>query len=94
MFNLSKYNYKPIDNVREQLLGSTVTDIESLGRVIYLKDSEGRPFVIDTTGTDGAVVHAGLTDSEEYEYLKDVVAALIIKLNLNEDELIDIINEV
>lgn len=91
MTNIGKYFYKPIDQVREDLIGTRITDIEPDGRIIYTQNEEGRTFAIDTTGKDGAVVNALTTETERLDDLIMKVDALVEKLGIDEDELYKLI---
>lgn len=81
------YQYKPIDEARDDFIGLTITDIEPKGRVVYLEDSEGRSYVIDNTGEDGAVCHKGYTESESLEMFRTTFELLLEHLDVDEDEL-------
>lgn len=88
--DIGKYFYKPIDEVREELIGAEITDIETKGNAIHLRDKNGREYTIDTTaGVEGkgVVVHSYLTEKEEIELIKNVVTSLLEKLNIDFDEL-------
>jgi len=91
VINTCKYAFKPIDEVGNDLIGLKITDIEEKGRAIYLEDSEGRTYTIDTTGKDGVIVHADATDKERIELLEQVVDALMQILDVTEDKIFEII---
>ena len=91
MISTSKYSRKPIDEARNDLIGTKVTDIEVKGQVIYLQNEEGRIFAIDNTGSNGAVVFAYAIDSEKLETLESLVNAIMTKLNIDEDELVNML---
>lgn len=86
---MAKYLFKKIDDVRNDIIGSKIIDIEEKGRVIYCEDKEGRIYAIDFTGTDGAMVIAYNTDKEELESLGIKLNALMQKLNINNEELME-----
>ena len=83
---LGKYFSKPIDEARNDLIGTQITDIESNGKVIHTKNKEGREFSIDATG-DSPVVNAWSTQDEDIEALKTIVRNLLEKLNIELDDL-------
>ena len=85
---MAKYLGKKIDEVRKDIIGLEVTDVEEKGRAIHLKDREGRSYTIDFTGKDGAIVHAHSTDSEELEFIRMKFDALLEKLNIEEEDLL------
>lgn len=87
-----RYFYRPIDGVRDDLIGAEVTDIEQDGRAIYFKGVDGRNYVIDTTG-EGCVVHAFNTAEEDIEVLYSVIRVLTDKLGINEEELQNMLDE-
>lgn len=84
---MAKYLFKSIDEVREDVIGLEVIDVEEKGQLMYLKDKEGRVYAIDFTGKDGAVVTAYSTDSERLEELQMKLDALLTKLDIDEEEL-------
>lgn len=81
---------KKIDNVRNEIIGLKVIDVESEGRVIHLEDEEGRYYSIDFTGKDGAIVYKGTTDKEDLENLQVVFNLLLEKLDIDESDLWDL----
>lgn len=90
MIGSCKFSFKEIDEVREELIGLKITDIEEKGKVIYLEDAEGRPYTLDTTGTNGVLVHAGLTDKEKIEHLETLINGIIDALDIEEKVLEEI----
>lgn len=84
---MAKYLFKKIDEVRNDVIGLEVIDVEEKGQVMYLKNKEGRIYAIDFTGKDGAVVTAYSTDSERLEELQMKLDALLTKLDIDEEEL-------
>lgn len=81
------YNYKPIDEVREDVIGLKVIDVEAKGMILYLENEEGRSYAIDFTGKDGAVVHKGTTEKENIEDKLLLFDLLLEKLDISEEEL-------
>lgn len=81
------FNYKPVDEVRDRLIGLKIVDIELKGRVIHLEDEEGRTYVIDNTGEGGAVAHAFPTAKEDLRVLERLFQLLLQKLGIDEDGL-------
>lgn len=90
--NIHKYVYKPIDDARDDLIGARIFDIESNGAAIFLADSKGRKFIIDTTGSE-KVVHALANDNEKIEQLTTIVECLLDKLGMSEDELLQMLEK-
>jgi len=84
---MAKYLGKKIDEVREDIIGLEVIDVEEKGRAIHLKDKKGRTYTIDFTGKDGAVVSAHSTETEEFKYMGMKLNALLEKLGIEEEEL-------
>ena len=84
-----KYFYKPLDEVKSDLIGLKITDVEDR-TVIHLEDAEGRGYTIDLTG-DIPVVHAHATLKERLELLEDFFSALLEKLNISEEELLELL---
>ncbi|TAH62232.1 MAG: hypothetical protein EWM50_05515 [Gottschalkiaceae bacterium] len=84
---MAKYLFKKIDEVREDVIGLEVIDVEEKGQIMYLKDKKGRIYAIDFTGKDGAVVTAYSTDKEKLEELQMMFDALLVKLDIDEEEL-------
>lgn len=82
-----KYSYKPIDEVREDVIGLRIIDVEAKGSILHLESEQGRSFCIDFTGDDGAVVHKGPTPVEELENLRTVLNFLMRHFDIDEDEL-------
>ena len=78
---------KKIDEVREELIGLKVVDIEEKGRVIYLENGEGRVYSVDFTGDDGAFVLKHPTGKERFEDLETTFSLLLQKLDIDEEEL-------
>lgn len=87
---MARYVFKPIDEVRNDVIGLKVIDVEPKGRVLHLEDSEGRIYSIDFTGENGAVVHAHSTNSEELEMIIYKFNLLLEKLGIDEEELLNI----
>ena len=78
---------RKIDEVRDNLIGLKVIDIEPKGRAIHLEDEEGRAYSIDFTGDDGAVVLKHYTEEERLENLETEFGLLLEKLNIDESDL-------
>lgn len=94
MINTSwgRYFYKPIDEVREEIIGLKVIDIEEKGRAIFLEGENGREYVLDTTGEE-VVAHKFLNEKERLSNLEEMLSALMHKFNVEEEELLEIIND-
>lgn len=90
--NFGRYFYKPVDDVRNDLIGAEITDIEQDGRAIYLKGIDGRDYAIDTTG-EKCVVHAFNTVDEDIEFLYCVIRAIASKLSIDDEELQSMLDE-
>jgi len=88
---VARFLYKPIDEVRKELIGLKIVDIEPKGAVIHLQDKEGRRYTIDNTGENGAVVHAYATESERLNELEQMFEALLEKLGIEENDLWELI---
>lgn len=91
MFDTLKYSYKPIDCVRDELIGAKIIDIEPNGHAIHI-EKDKREYTIDTTGEKWCVVHAYLTEKEKTRSTERILCALIEKLGITDDELIEIMN--
>lgn len=76
-----------IDNVRDELIGLKVIDIESKGKAIHLENEEGRCYSIDFTGQEGAVVHKWSTEKETLNSKLILFDLLLEKLGIEESEL-------
>jgi len=81
---------RKIDEVRDNLIGLKVIDIEPKGRAIHLEDEEGRAYSIDFTGDDGATVLRHQTKEERLEGLEIEFKLLLQKLNIDESDLWDL----
>lgn len=81
---------RKIDEVRDNLIGLKVIDIEPKGRAIHLEDEEGRAYSIDFTGDDGATVSRHRTKEERLEGLEIEFKLLLQKLNIDESDLWDL----
>ena len=79
-----------IDDLRRELIGLKIIDIEPKGRAIHLKDEEGRTYSIDFTGKDGAIVYRGNTKKEIIESKLMLFDLLLQKLEIDESELWDL----
>ena len=93
MINTCKYAFKPIDEVRGDLIGLKITDIEPKGRAIHLIDSNGRTYTMDTTGEKEVVVRADASDSEKIKGLEKIIEALMQVLNVTDDKILETIYE-
>jgi hypothetical protein len=89
---ISKFTHKPIDEVRDILIGCKVIDIEEGGKAIYLENDNKEGFCIDTTGEE-IVASAFSTDQERIELMEEILSALLEKLNISEEDLIGMINQ-
>lgn len=78
---------KKIDEVRNEIIGLKIIDIEPQGRAIHLEDEEGRNYSIDFTGKDGAVVYRGTTEKEDIQAKMMLFDLLLQKLEINEEDL-------
>lgn len=76
-----------IDDIRNELIGLKIIDIEPEGRAIHLEDKDGRGYSIDFTGKDGAVVHKGNTKEELIENKMMLFDLLLERLDIDELEL-------
>lgn len=75
----------------KELLGLKVTDIEILdsGKVcVFLENSEGRPYVIDSTG-EKSVVTKFLTKNERFERLVEKLELMAEKLDIDLEKLLE-----
>jgi hypothetical protein len=89
---ISKFTHKPIDEVRDILIGCKVIDIEEGGKAIYLENDNKEGFCIDTTGEE-IVASAFSTDQERIELLENLLMVLLEKLNISEEELIEMMGD-
>lgn len=78
---------RKIDEVRDELIGLKIIDIEEKGNVIYLENEEGRVYSVDFTGDDGALVLKHPTDKEKFEDLEIMFNLLLEKLGIYEGDL-------
>lgn len=78
---------RKIDEVRDNLIGLKVIDIEPKGRVIYLEDEDGRVYSIDYTDGNSGVVLRHQTNEERLECLETEFQLLLKKLNIDESDL-------
>ena len=69
---------KPIEEIKEKLIGATITDIEVLdsGKAcIFVKGTDNREYAIDCTGNK-AVVTSFSTEHERLELLEEKLELL------------------
>ena len=78
---------RPIEDVRKEIIGLRLVDFIEDGKILFLKNEDGRNYTIDLTGKDGAVVHRGNTEKENIENKLLLFDLLLEKLDICEDEL-------
>jgi len=91
MKQILRFSPVPIDEIRDFIIGTEITDIEEEGRVIYVKDKTGRSYCLDTTSSEGVFAHANSTTDEELVNMKELFNALLEKLDIDEEELYKLI---
>jgi hypothetical protein len=89
---VAKFTHKPIQEVQEYLIGCKVTEIDEEGRFIRLENEKGEAFYIDNTGKK-PVASALSTNRERLGLLEDFFSALLDKLDISEEELLDILKD-